>query len=83
MPWRRCTASHALENQSTLDLRIAEELCRQIGEGHRAENVRVEVDFPSRVVAGSIAVAVALFTVEALTNILKQKKKAYPAERQA
>ncbi len=61
-----------LENQSTLDLRqLLEELCRQIGEGIGAENVRVEVDVPSKVVTGSVAVAVALFTVEALTNIFK------------
>jgi two-component system, sensor histidine kinase PdtaS len=33
--------------------------------------VRIEVDVPSRVVAGSVAVALALFTVEALTNIFK------------
>ena len=69
-----------LENQSTLDLKqLLEELCRQIGEGIGAENVRVEVDVPSRVVSGSMAVALALFTVEALTNIFKH---AFPPGRQ-
>jgi len=69
-----------LEDQSTLDLRqLLEELCRQIGEGIGAENVRVAVDVPSRVVSGSVAVALALFTVEALTNIFKH---AFPLERQ-
>jgi len=61
-----------LEDQSTLDLKdLLGELSRQIGEGIGAEHVRIEVDVPSRVVSGSVAVAVALFTVEALTNIFK------------
>jgi two-component sensor histidine kinase len=69
-----------LEDQSTLDLKqLLEELCRQIGEGIGAENVRVEVDVPSKVVTGSVAVALALFTVEALTNIFKH---AFPPGRQ-
>lgn len=69
-----------LENQSTLDLKdLLSELCRQIGEGIGAEHVRVEVDVPSRVVSGSVAVAVALFTVEVLTNIFKH---AFPAQRE-
>ena len=42
------------------------------------DNVKIEVDVPSRVVAGSVAVALALFTVEALTNIFKH---AFPNER--
>ncbi len=69
-----------LEDQSTLDLRhLLEELCRQIGEGMGAEKVRVEVDVPSKVVTGSVAVALALFTVEVLTNIFKH---AFPTDRQ-
>jgi two-component sensor histidine kinase len=69
-----------LEDQSTLDLKdLLGELCRQITEGIGAENVRIEVNVPSRVVTGSIAVALALFTVEVLTNIFKH---AFPAERQ-
>jgi two-component sensor histidine kinase len=69
-----------LENQSTLDIsQLLQELCRQIAEGIGAENVRVEVDVPGRVVSGSVAVALALFTVEALTNIFKH---AFPGQRQ-
>ena len=61
-----------LEDQSTLDIQqLLEELCHQIAGGMGNENVRVEVDVPSRVVSGSVAVALALFTVEALTNIFK------------
>ncbi len=68
-----------LENQSTLDLKdLLGALCRQITEGIGAENVRIEVDVPSRVVTGSIAVAIALFTVEVLTNIFKH---AFPGQR--
>jgi len=68
-----------LENQSTLDIsQLLQELCRQITEGIGAENVRVEVDVPGRVVTGSVAVALALFTVEALTNIFKH---AFPGQR--
>jgi two-component sensor histidine kinase len=62
-----------LEDQSTLDLKqLLDELSRQIAEGMGdTEHVRVEVDVPHRVVASGIAVALALFTVEALTNIFK------------
>jgi two-component sensor histidine kinase len=61
-----------LEDQSILDLRqLLEELALQIAGGMGNEHVRIEVDVPSRVVAGSVAVALALFTVEALTNIFK------------
>ena len=66
-----------LEDQSTLDLRqLLEELSRQIAEGMGdTDHVRIDVDVPSMVVASSVAVALALFTVEALTNIYKH---AYP-----
>jgi len=62
-----------LEDQSTLDLKqLLDELSRQIAEGMGdTEHVRVEVDVPHMVVASGIAVALALFTVEALTNIFK------------
>ena len=61
-----------LEDQSTLDLsQLLEELAHQIAGGMGNEHVRIEVKVPSRVVSGSVAVAVALFTVEALTNIFK------------
>lgn len=69
-----------LEDQSTLDIRqLLEELSHQIAGGMSNDHVRVEVDVPSRVVSGSTAVALALFTVEALTNIFKH---AFPDERQ-
>ena len=66
-----------LEDQSTLDLRqLLEELSRQIAEGMGdIDHVRIEVDVPSMVVSSGVAVALALFTVEALTNIFKY---AYP-----
>jgi two-component sensor histidine kinase len=68
-----------LEDQSTLDIKVLlEELSHQIAGGMANDNVTIEVDVPSRVVAGSVAVALALFTVEALTNIFKH---AFPNER--
>jgi two-component sensor histidine kinase len=68
-----------LEDQSTLDLKqLLDELARQIAEGiGNPKNVRVEVDVPPMVVSSNVAVAVALFTVEALTNIFKH---AFPRE---
>ncbi|HEY4275334.1 MAG TPA: sensor histidine kinase, partial [Rhizomicrobium sp.] len=70
-----------LEDQSTLDLKqLLDELSRQIAEGMGdIEHVRVEVDVPHMVVASGIAVALALFTVEALTNIFKH---AFPRQTQ-
>jgi two-component sensor histidine kinase len=69
-----------LEDQSTLDIRdLLDQLCHQIAGGMGKENVRVEVDVPSRVVTGSVAVALALFTVEAITNIFKH---AFPDDRE-
>jgi two-component sensor histidine kinase len=66
-----------LEDQSTLDLRqLIEELSRQIAEGMGdTDHVKIDVDVPHMVVASNVAVALALFTVEALTNIYKH---AYP-----
>ena len=62
-----------LEDQSTLDLKqLLEELSHQIVEGMGdTGHVRVKVKVPHLVVASGIAVALALFTVEALTNIFK------------
>ena len=70
-----------LEDQSTLDLKqLLDELSRQIAEGMGdTENVRVEVNVPHMVVSSGMAVAVALFTVEALTNIFKH---AFPRQAQ-
>jgi two-component sensor histidine kinase len=68
-----------LEDQSTLDLKqLLDELSRQIAEGMSdTEHVHVEVDVPPMVVSSGVAVAVALFTVEALTNIFKH---AFPGQ---
>jgi two-component sensor histidine kinase len=69
-----------LEDQSTLDIKqLLEELAHQIAGGMSNDNVKVEVNVQSRVVSGSVAVALALFTVEALTNIFKH---AFPEEKQ-
>lgn len=69
-----------LEDQSTLDIRqLLDELSHQIAGGMSNDKVRVEVDVPSRVVSGSVAVALALFTVEVLTNIFKH---AFPEGRE-
>jgi two-component sensor histidine kinase len=69
-----------LEDTSTLDIRqLLEELAHQIAGGMSNDSVTVQVDVPSRVVSGSVAVALALFTVEALTNIFKH---AFPEGRQ-
>ena len=69
-----------LEDQSTLDIsQLLDELCHQIAGGMSNDKIKVEVDVPSRVVAGSVAVALALFTVEALTNIFKH---AFPGDKQ-
>jgi two-component sensor histidine kinase len=69
-----------LEDQSFLDIRqLLEELGHQIAGGMSNDHVKVEVDVPSRVVTGSVAVALALFTVEALTNIFKH---AFPDEKE-
>jgi two-component sensor histidine kinase len=68
-----------LEDQSTLDIsQLLDELCHQIAGGMSNDKIKVEVDVPSRVVAGSVAVALALFTVEALTNIFKH---AFPGDK--
>ena len=80
MPWRWCTASSTSWKISrTLDLKqLLEELSHQIAEGMgAAEHVRIEVDVPHLVVQSGVAVALALFTVEALTNIFKH---AFPGQ---
>ncbi|MES2472689.1 MAG: sensor histidine kinase [Pseudomonadota bacterium] len=69
-----------LEDQSTLDIRdLLDQLAHQIAGGMSNDQVKVEVDVPSRVVTGSVAVALALFTVEVLTNIFKH---AFPDGRE-
>ena len=69
-----------LEDQSTLDIRdLLDQLSYQIAGGMSNDQVKVEVDVPSRVVTGSVAVALALFTVEVLTNIFMH---AFPEGRE-
>ena len=72
---------HEVEDQTTVDLpRMLKELSQQIVEAMTAEgfDIKVDVDIVSRQVPGEIAVPLALFTVEALTNIFKH---AFPPAR--
>jgi two-component sensor histidine kinase len=65
---------HEIEDQTTIDLkRLLHELAHQITEGMRGENagIRVEESLVQRDVSGDVAVPLALFAVEALTNIFK------------
>ena len=65
---------HEIEDQTTIDLkRLLHELAHQITEGMRAETlrIRVEEDMVERNVSGDVAVPLALFVAEALTNIFK------------
>ncbi len=66
-----------IEDQTTVDVkRLLDELSRQIAEGMGfARSGRIVTDVIARQFPGSVAVPVALFTVEALTNIYKH---AYP-----
>ena len=70
---------HEIEDQSTVDLkRLIEELALQVtgGLGGEASRLSVTTDVVPRDVTGDMAVPLALFTVESLTNIFKH---AYPA----
>ena len=70
---------HEIEDQATVDLkRLLEELSMQVTGGLGADGGRlnVETDIIQRDVTGDMAVPLALFTVEAMTNIFKH---AYPA----
>jgi two-component sensor histidine kinase len=65
---------HEIEDQTTIDLkRLLHELIQQITEGMRGENtlIRVHENLVDRDISGDVAVPLALFTVEALTNIFK------------
>ncbi|MBV9331258.1 MAG: sensor histidine kinase [Alphaproteobacteria bacterium] len=71
---------HEIEDKSTVELkRLIEELTQQVsgGLGTESQGLRIETDILERSVTGELAVPLALFTVEALTNIFKH---AYPAE---
>jgi two-component sensor histidine kinase len=72
---------HEIEDQTTIDLkRLLTELTHQIVEGMRGENRKIEVEetIVARDVSGDVAVPLALFAVEALTNIFKY---AFPGGR--
>ena len=72
---------HEVEDQTTVDLpRMLKELSQQIVGAMAAEGseIEVDVDVISRQVPGEIAVPLALFAVEALTNIFKH---AFPPAR--
>jgi two-component sensor histidine kinase len=65
---------HEIEDQTTIDLkRLLHELAHQITEGMRGDHIgiRVEENLVQRDVSGEVAVPLALFAVEALTNIFK------------
>jgi two-component sensor histidine kinase len=69
---------HEIEDQSTIDLkRLLEELTLQVTGGLSGEGdkLTVDTDILPREISGDLAVPLALFTVEALTNIFKH---AYP-----
>ncbi len=73
---------HEIEDQTTIELgRLIHELAHQITEGMRAEAmpVRVEENLAQREVSGDVAVPLALFAAEALTNIFKY---AFPPGRE-
>ncbi len=73
---------HEIEDQTTIDLsRLLHELAHQITEGMRAEKVpvRVEENLLPCEVSGDVAVPLALFAAEALTNIFKY---AFPPGRE-
>jgi two-component sensor histidine kinase len=73
---------HEIEDQTTVELkRLLHELAFQITEGMRAEQmpVTVEENLVERVVPGEVAVPLALFAAEALTNIYKY---AFPPGRE-
>ena len=65
---------HEIEDQTTIDLkRLLHELAHQITEGMRGEKglVRLEENLAPCEVSGDVAVPLALFAAEALTNIFK------------
>jgi len=65
---------HEIEDMTTVDLkRLLHELTEQIAEGMRHENsrIRIQENVVSRNVPGDLAVPLALFVVENLTNIFK------------
>jgi two-component sensor histidine kinase len=71
---------YEIEDQSTVDIkRLIGDLTEQTHEGFGGErrDIRIDVDIVPRMTSGDIAVPLALFTVEALTNAFKH---AFPPE---
>ena len=69
---------YEIEDQTSVDLkRLLWDLAEQVREGMSADqhNLRLELNLIERQVPGDLAVPIALFAVEALTNIFKH---AYP-----
>jgi two-component sensor histidine kinase len=69
---------YEIDDQSSVNLKpLLEQLAEQTTEGFGGErqDVRITVDAVPRIVSGDLAVPLALFTVEALTNAFKH---AYP-----
>jgi two-component sensor histidine kinase len=65
---------HEIEDQTTIDLnRLLGDLARQIGDGLGSgrENVRIALEMTPCSVSAEIAIPLALFAVEALTNAYK------------
>jgi two-component sensor histidine kinase len=65
---------HEIEDQTTIDVnRLLGDLSRQIADGFGSgrENVRIELEMTSYCVPADIAIPLALFAVEALTNAYK------------
>ncbi len=71
---------HEIEDQTTIDVkRLLTDLARQVADGMSGarDNLKVELDVMQRSVPADVAIPLALFAVEALTNAFKY---AFPDE---
>jgi len=74
---------HEIEDQTTIDVkRLISDLARQVSDGMSGgrENLSLELDLAQRSVPADIAIPLALFAVEALTNAYKY---AFPDQEKA
>jgi two-component sensor histidine kinase len=65
---------HEIEDQTTIDVkRLLTDLARQVADGMAGgrDNLRTEIDVVQKSVPADVAIPLALFTVEALTNAYK------------